>query len=75
MILPAKLTYTDYEKRRVDLVYIFIHEEYVPFPVLSHDDMLDGLARILDEDMRTEFPMSAPPFDHSAGNYPTEWAG
>ncbi len=56
LFLPPVLHRVNYEKRREDLVDTFIREEYGPFPVLSHDDMLDALARILDDDMRTEFP-------------------
>ena len=73
LLLPAKLMYTDYEQRNVDLIHSFVFEEYVPFPVLSHDDMLDGLSRILDEDMHTEFPMPAEPVDLTATHYPSEF--
>ena len=30
--------------------------EYETFPVCSHDDMLDGQARILDPELKAEFP-------------------
>ncbi len=39
-----------------DLTRVFIDEEYLPFPVGAHDDMLDGLSRIVDP----EFPVKAP---------------
>ena len=73
LLLPAKLMYKDYEQRTVDLIHSFIFDEYVPFPVLSHDDMLDGLSRILDDDMHTEFPMPSEPIDLTATNYPSEF--
>lgn len=54
--LPMGRTYTQYDGRTLDLVDTFIEEEYAAFPVMAHDDMLDGLARIVDP----EFPTSAP---------------
>lgn len=58
LLLPKSYVITDYEKRRVDLVRAFIDEEYRAFPVSQHDDMLDALARILDDDMRLTFPLA-----------------
>lgn len=46
--LPRTLYRTNYEGRIVDLVNAFIEEEYKPFPVGMHDDMLDSLARMFD---------------------------
>lgn len=54
--LPEKLDFTDYEGREVDLVSAFIKEEYLAFPVVLHDDMLDCAARILDQTLGAEFP-------------------
>lgn len=48
ILLPERLTYIDYEQKSHDLVKEFIDDEYVPFPVGDHDDMLDTLARIKD---------------------------
>jgi hypothetical protein len=56
MFLPSTLWRTDYEGKTVDLVHAFIEEEYIPFPVPVHDDMLDCLARIVDPDFPTSFP-------------------
>lgn len=56
MYLPMGRTYTNYEQRTIDLVDVFIEEEYAAFPVMSHDDMLDCLARIVDP----EFPIKWP---------------
>jgi predicted phage terminase large subunit-like protein len=56
--LPEKLPYKDYEGRTRDLVRIFIDEEYLPFPVSEHDDMLDDLARI--KDISYSFPIEKP---------------
>jgi len=54
--LPEHLYYTDYENKDHDLVEDFINDEYDPFPVGSHDDMLDCMARILDPDMIVTWP-------------------
>ena len=53
----------DYEGRVVDLVQVFIEEEYKAFPVGSHDDMLDTLARIREEDLKTTWPMGEASMD------------
>ena len=56
VFLPHKLMKKNYEGVEVDLVKSFREEEYVAFPVASHDDMLDAQARLLDE----SFPVSWP---------------
>lgn len=57
LFLPINVVRTNYEHRHVDLVNAFINEEYLQFPVAEHDDMLDSLARILDDDLGATFPM------------------
>jgi len=54
IILPREMPYTTYENKTVDLIQIFIKNEYTPFPVAKHDDMLDNLSRL--KDMPHEFP-------------------
>lgn len=54
--LPERLEFTDYEGRSVDFVQTFVKNEYLAFPVCIHDDMLDCLARILDQVLGAEFP-------------------
>jgi phage terminase large subunit-like protein len=44
--------YTDHEGVTRNLIDTFIEEEYKAFPVMSHDDMLDCLARLEDEDFK-----------------------
>jgi len=56
MYLRRSKTYTDYEGQTRDLIEVFIEEEYKAFPVMSHDDMLDCLARIVDPELKTEWP-------------------
>ena len=54
--LPRSLHKTNYEKTTEDLVRVFVEEEYCPFPVGLHDDMLDALARMEEP----EFPLVWP---------------
>jgi predicted phage terminase large subunit-like protein len=54
--LPGLLHYVDYESRTIDLVQVFLDEEYTAFPVGAHDDMLDSMARMLDPGMNVGFP-------------------
>ena len=46
ILLPRSHAVTDYEGKVRNLVHDFIEEEFVPFPVPLHDDMLDALSRI-----------------------------
>lgn len=54
--LPHTLHRTLYDKKTVDLVDVFIQQEYLAFPVPVHDDMLDCLARILDDKLGAIWP-------------------
>ncbi len=54
--LPPKLSKTNYEGRSEDLVRAFINDEFLAFPVSAHDDMLDALARFLDDNMPIAWP-------------------
>lgn len=65
LYLPPQMAKTNYEGRSVDLVQSFIEDEYKPFPVGMHDDMLDGLARILDDEMPADWPMDGEVHDES----------
>lgn len=56
---PRSLNKTNYEGKVVDLTRSFVEEEYCAFPVGLHDDMLDCLARIVDNDLGAIFPDSA----------------
>ncbi len=68
--LPGDLWKVNWEDRRVDVINSFVYDEYLPFPVLSHDDMLDCLARILDDDLNAEFPKKSTP---TVLNFPSEF--
>jgi phage terminase large subunit-like protein len=57
MYLPRQKHRTLYDGSTVNLIDSFVEEEYAAFPVAVHDDMLDCLARILDEDMKIKWPI------------------
>ena len=57
LYLPESIIRRNYEGRTEDLIQTFINDEFIPFPVMSHDDMLDGLARIVDPNFETMFPV------------------
>ena len=54
--IPEKIIRADYEGKLQDIVKSFIQEEFLPFPFVGHDDMLDCLARILDDKLGAYFP-------------------
>lgn len=54
--LPSVLLKTNYEKKLQDLVQMFVEEELKPFPVAIHDDMLDAMSRIFDDDLGIIWP-------------------
>ncbi len=56
--LHPKIAKTDYEGRLQDLTQSFIKDEFLSFPVASHDDMLDALARFMDEDLPVRWPLA-----------------
>lgn len=58
---PRTLHRTDYQGRTEDLVLTYVEQEYKPFPVCVHDDMLDGLARLFepDEELALVWPESS----------------
>jgi predicted phage terminase large subunit-like protein len=60
MFFPETCFKTNYEGKMQELVQIFLHEEFAPFPVGMHDDMLDSLARILDPEMFVLWPKATP---------------
>ena len=56
VMLPETCFRVNHEGINEDLTRIFVDDEFLPFPVAAHDDMLDGLARIQDP----SFPMKSP---------------
>jgi hypothetical protein len=67
---------TDYQGKTQDLVDIFLNQEYDAFPVPVHDDMLDCMARILDEDLGATFPQAAEveDYDYKESSGGSSWA-
>jgi predicted phage terminase large subunit-like protein len=58
--LPEKMIRVDYQGKAYDLTQSFLQDEYLQFPYMTHDDMLDCMARITDDDLQAHFPNSAP---------------
>jgi predicted phage terminase large subunit-like protein len=58
--LPRTCMHQDWEGAAYDATRLFVDEEYLTFPVCRHDDMLDCLARILDDEMQAEWPKEPP---------------
>lgn len=56
IFMPKTLIRTDYQKIPRDLIYDFIEEEFVAFPVPVHDDMLDSMSRLLEPDWPVIWP-------------------
>lgn len=57
LYLPeGTLVRTNWEGHSVDMVRAFVRDEYLSFPVCSHDDMLDCASRILDEELIKDWP-------------------
>jgi predicted phage terminase large subunit-like protein len=47
--MPEAIWWKNWEGETVNLVEQFILEEFLAYPFCSHDDMLDGLSKIVDE--------------------------
>ena len=54
--LPNKLCFKSYDGKIHDLIQEFITEEYETFPISTHDDMFDCMARIVDVQLEPMFP-------------------
>lgn len=60
IMLPRTLHKTMYDGKTVDLVDAFVEEELMGFPVATHDDMLDALARLFEPELSLSWPRLAP---------------
>lgn len=58
MWFPKFMNYTTVEGGVVELIDLFVKNEFKAFPVSSHDDMLDCMARVEDKDLKVFFPVS-----------------
>ena len=54
--LPDHCIRQNYEGVQEDLVRVFVDDERLTFPLSLHEDMLDCLCRICDDDMGIVFP-------------------
>jgi predicted phage terminase large subunit-like protein len=54
--LPEKLMKGDYTHQVRDLTQDFIQDEYLQFPYMTHDDMLDCASRVCENDLGVFFP-------------------
>ena len=54
--MPARHQYRTIEGDLVDVIQTFIYEELDAFPVGTHDDLIDGASRILDDDLGAKAP-------------------
>lgn len=61
ILLPETLVRHDWEGKAVDLVRVFVEDEYTAFPVMAHDDMLDALEKVLHPELFVERPMDEAP--------------
>lgn len=59
--LPPSIIRPDWEKKAVNVIDAFVQEEYLAYPVLVHDDGLDGLSNIADEEVLKRVPMPVAP--------------
>jgi len=56
IVIPEECWYMTIEGQKVDLTQIFINEEYRMWPYGTHDDMLDGLARLKSPEVHLPTP-------------------
>jgi predicted phage terminase large subunit-like protein len=55
---PHSRNYTGHDGKTLDLIQVFIEQEYKSFPVALHDDMMDSLSRIAEPDEQLFWPRS-----------------
>lgn len=54
--LPKRLNYNTVKGETIDLVKELVEKEMVTFPISRHDDMMDAMSRIMDEEVYATFP-------------------
>lgn len=67
-LFPESLYRTDYQGKLIDLVEIYINEEFLAFPVSVHDDMLDCQSRIVDPELNALWPKAQYDDEHDRYN-------
>lgn len=63
--IPNALMFLDHEGVQHDFIHEFVTEEYLTFPVCSHDDMLDCMARV--KDIPIKFPQGQKAAENNRG--------
>jgi phage terminase large subunit-like protein len=53
---PKTITFIDYQGKAQNYVEVIENEEYLIYPVVTHDDGMDCVARILDPELGAKFP-------------------
>ncbi|MEI6083993.1 MAG: hypothetical protein WCS70_06795 [Verrucomicrobiota bacterium] len=56
VLIPRRLLFRSTDGKTHDFIQEFKDDEYIPFPVGVHDDMMDCLARILEPELGAVFP-------------------
>jgi len=56
--MPESQVETLADGAKQDLIPLFIETEYLKYPHVSHDDMLDVMSRVTDPQMRIEYPIA-----------------
>ena len=54
--MPHKLLFVTHDGKAADFIKMLVDEEYTTFPMGSHDDGMDCIARITDETLGAVFP-------------------
>ena len=54
--LPSQNIEQNWEGVQEDITKVFVNDEYIPFPVGLHDDMIDCISRIKDDNFGATFP-------------------
>ena len=61
IFFPKYIPYRMSDGKVVDIVQVYIAEEYLSYPYSEHDDMMDCLARMTDENLGLVFPFVSRP--------------
>ncbi len=75
IVIPRHKFKKDYEGKMVDVVHDFVHHEYLPYPAVAHDDAIDCLSRIMDDDLNLIWPMAyVPSVDEMQQRKGSQWS-
>lgn len=71
LYIPRILNYKTTAGINIDLIHDFLNNELLVFPHSKHDDVLDAMSRIMDEDIRATSPSlgTAAPQTNSIGGW------